>query len=141
MSKGTYVAYKVLNHNELRDWYNKQNLTVTEEELHVTVAYSRKQFESKLDKTVIISVNPLFFKGHQLFGDSLVLEFSNAKLTSLFNNYISNGATYDYEEYRSHVTLTSLEEQENLDLTQLTPPNFPILLGSIYSEELQFDED
>lgn len=138
MSTGTYVAYRVLNHKELRDWCYRHGLTVTEEELHVTVAFSRKAFEPKLDKTSIIAINPLFCKGYNHFGEVLALEIDHPQLQALFRDCMERGATYDYSSYRPHITLAKLEDIDGeVDIPE---PKFHILLGKVYVEELELDD-
>jgi hypothetical protein len=85
-SKGTYVSVKVQNHEELSKWFQDQGLkTIQSNEMHCTIAYSKKEFKHKIIKDNII-VND-FLEISPLGDDGcLVLKFKSAELQERFKN-------------------------------------------------------
>ena len=48
---GKYIAVKVRNAKEVYDWYTNQGVEVIpKDELHCTIAYSKKDFEYTISK-------------------------------------------------------------------------------------------
>lgn len=138
MSKGTYVAYTVLNHDQVRNFYSKQGIEIDPElKLHVTLAFSRKEFTPTLERTKILPINPMFYTEHKRLGDSLVLTFRNRYLDTKFEEFLKLGATWDHENYDPHVTIIYDTLNESYEIPELELPDFPIILGSPYVEELE----
>lgn len=82
------------------------------EDYHTTVVYSRKPFGVKFGDVPLTPLAVLTTKatGYELFntqdgGKCLVLKLDSPFLTSLHNAYIGAGASYDYDEYKPHITL------------------------------------
>jgi len=68
----------------------------------------------------------------------LVLKFKSKDLEKRFNTIINDyGATWDYEDYTSHITLSY--NAPNIDITKLPPYTGPINIVSEYAEDLDFD--
>jgi hypothetical protein len=131
---GTYVSMKVKNKEELYDWFADQNVEVVpEDELHCTVSYSRKVFEHNVNEDEVI-ITPDQFIGIELLGDegAVVLKFNSDKMQDRFNQCMREGATYDYNEYIPHITLTY--NGKDLDLSKLELPIFDIVL---YNETVE----
>ena len=99
--KGTYVSVKVQNHEELSKWFQDQGLkTIPSNEMHCTIAYSKKEFKHKIIKDNII-VND-FLEISPLGDDGcLVLKFKSAELQERFKNCMDEGAMYDWENYQN----------------------------------------
>lgn len=135
--KGKYIAVRVKNAQELHDWYSKQGVEVIpNDELHCTIAYSKKDFEYTISKDDIF-VSEFNSKLEPLGNDgAVVLKIYSQELQDRFNRCINAGATYDYPSYKPHITI-SYKEIENLD--DIIQPDFDIVLGDEYTNPL--DED
>lgn len=81
---------------------------IDKQDYHTTVAYSRKHVNVKLEpQDIKVSGTPL---GYELFdtqdgGKCLVLKIESDDLTELHNTFKELGASYDYDEYKPHITL------------------------------------
>lgn len=139
-STGTYVAVKVVNNEQLRDWYVKQGLDVIPaEELHVTIAYSRKVFDRTINEADI-NITPENIKDElELLGDdgAIVIKLNSPELHNRFKECMEAGATFDYPEYQPHITLTY--ESKDVDLSKFEKPDFDIILGNEYVNELDLN--
>jgi len=113
MSKGTYVAatdYEL--RTKIKIDYLIKSLKVPNpvdmKSLHTTLAYSRR--ELPLTKGTVSYVVEGEAKGLEIFHDgdknTLVLLLDSIILHKLFKLYCSMGATYDYDEYKPHITLS-----------------------------------
>jgi hypothetical protein len=133
---GKYVARTVKNSDELHSHFKKQGIDILPtKDLHSTIAYSRKDFPHELDESNI-SVHPKDISGFDLFGDNknvLVMKFNSKELHERHNETIKNGAMYDYDSYKPHITLNY---DYTVDISKLEKPNFPIILNNEYQEGL-----
>ena len=131
---GHYVCVKVINFQQLAEWYSKQGLkTIDPTELHCTIAYSRRLFQRTPDTTdiVVSDVYPQL----EVLGDEgcVVLKLKSKELENRFNECIEAGATYDYESYIPHITIAVGVTE---DLSKYKSPNFDIILGNETIEKL-----
>lgn len=128
-----YVSRPVKNAAEIIRWARAQGFKTTapESELHVTVAYSRSpvdwlkidedwQPEVKIEGGARI-VEPLGDKG------AIVLLFKSNSLEWRWRRFIEAGASWDYEEYQPHITITY--DGGEIDLEKVEPYHGEILLG------------
>jgi len=135
--KGKFIAVKVKNAKEVYDWYINQGIEVIpEDELHCTIAYSKKDFEYTLSKEDIYI--PESSSKLEKLGDAgaIVLKIYSQELQDRFNRCINAGATYDYPSYKPHITI-SYSEVDNLE--NIKQPDFDIILGDEYTNELEED--
>ena len=138
-SKGTYVSVKVENHEQLSKWFQDQGVkTIPSEELHCTIAYSRKEFKhipNKVPLTVypnnMISIEPLGDEG------CVVLKFYSDELQNRWRVCMDEGATWDYAEYIPHCTISLNLEPSKINTLKL--PDFDIIFGPEIVEELDLD--
>ena len=134
---GKYVGIKVKNKDMLTKYFNKQNIKVPKD-LHTTIAYSKKNFNYVINESDVV-IKPEDMKGFDLFGDNkniLVMLINSPELTSRFNTTIDSGAVYDYKEYQPHITLSYDYNGTVDDLSNLILPDFDIILGNEYEEDL-----
>jgi len=80
---------------------------VVAEKLHTTIVYSRKT----IDLPPVINLNETasligFEKWDTKYGSTVVGILKSDYLHDRFNEAMANGATYDYDDYKPHVTLS-----------------------------------
>lgn len=140
-NKGTYVSMKVKNAQGLYDHYTKQGVNcVPVDEMHCTIAYSRKEFnhkitpgevEIKCDEQIQTYLEPLGDEG------CIVMKFESKEMQERFQKCIDEGATYDYDSYIPHITITM--DGKNLNLKDITRPDFNIILYNETVKELDLN--
>ena len=141
-----YVSRKVKNVADLKAWAKSQGLPELQDDLHVTVAFSRaavdwikmgqdyRDFNGKGTGELVVSaggprvVEPL--------GDrTAVLMFANSDLSWRNREMRDLGASWDYEDYHPHISLTG----EPVDLSNVEPYRGKIVLGPEIFEDLNID--
>lgn len=115
---GTYIAVRFnrATQNKLRKLTKQLGIpneqTVPREKLHCTVVYSRKPFKDftikgKMDEPIKAEPDKLEIFKTQSGANALVLRFHSKELDDRHNYFNDEfGATYDYDEYKQHVTLS-----------------------------------
>ena len=129
--KSLYVSRPVLNADEIIVWAkaNGFETTLPAEDMHVTVCYSKAQVDWAVIKplkkklSIITSVRSV-----ELLGDdgAAVLKFTSDDLQKRWQEFQDAGASWDYEKYTPHITI-SYDPPE--DLRRITPYTGPIVLG------------
>lgn len=141
-----YVSRKVKNVADIKAWAKSQGLPELQDDLHVTVAFSRtavdwikmgqdyRDFNGKGTGELVVSaggprvVEPL--------GDrTAVLMFANSDLSWRNREMRDLGASWDYEDYHPHISLTG----EPVDLSNVEPYRGKIVLGPEIFEDLNID--
>lgn len=142
MKKKTLYVYRPLvNYEDIKTWASAQGFDkiLAEDEMHVTVAYSKTPiywhyWTDSEDKVQIESgsrsVTPLGDKG------AVVLRFESEELQQRWDQFISGGASWDFENYKPHVTITY---KNNLDLSKVIPYNGELVFGAERFEEIVED--
>lgn len=106
-----YVCRPVQNADDLADFYKSQGIeTLPPNDMHITIAYSKRRVdweamegdddEVELEPTFRRSVAPLGTQG------AVVLKVDSPILRSRWGYFISKGATWDYDEFHPHITIT-----------------------------------
>ncbi len=106
-----YISRPVLNAPEIIKWAkdNGFSKTVEPKDMHVTVAYSKMPVDwmniTKNDTNIQNKNDKRKVKG---LGDknAVVLSFDSPKLKNRWNEILSKGASWDYEGYEPHVTIS-----------------------------------
>lgn len=141
-----YVQRKVTNGADILEWAKAQGFdtTVPADELHVTIAYSRQALDwmkvggdwgSRQDGGLTVApggarlVEPLGSEG------AVVLLFNSSELAWRHMQIREAGASWDYEEYQPHVTITYAAG--DLDLSKVEPYRGKIEFGPEIFEDLQ----
>lgn len=140
VEKGTYVSRKVRNPEILYNFFKDQGVNVIPmNELHCTIAYSKKEFLLDVDHNEItIKPEQLKSKLEPLGNEgAVVLKFESDEMTERFNHCIEKGATYDYPKYIPHISISY--DGKDLDLNKIKIPNFDIILYDEKSEELNLE--
>lgn len=139
--KPLYVHRKVLNASDIVKWAKAQGFkqTISPSDMHVTVAFSR----APVDWTEIgqdwsgdqqgrIRIKPGGPRLVEVLGeDAKVLKFSSEELEWRHKRMLDAGASWDWNEYQPHITITYGDMPENVE-----PYTGPIVLGPEIFEEL-----
>lgn len=138
-TKGTYVAIDVENHEQLYNWFKDQGIEpIVSTEMHITIAYSRKEFN--IDNYIgRIIIKPEQFIGIEELGNEgcAVLKYNSDELQDRFNTCMSAGATYDYDSYIPHTTFALNLTKEQISKLKL--PDFDIVLVNEHTDELNIE--
>lgn len=141
-----YVQRKVTNGADILAWAKTQGFetTVPADDLHVTITYSRQALDwmkvggdwgSRQDGGLTVApggarlVEPLGSEG------AVVLLFNSSELSWRHMQIREAGASWDYEEYQPHVTITYAAG--DLDLSKVEPYRGKIEFGPEIFEDLQ----
>jgi hypothetical protein len=137
-----YLYRKVLNVNQIQKWAREQGIKkmLHADDLHVTVAYSKTPFDwTEIgedwsgDERGRINLKPGSTRAFEEFGDEAkVLIFVSSDLTYRNESIIRAGASWDYDDYHPHITITYGDIPEDAEMYQ-----GPIVLGPEIFEEIQ----
>lgn len=136
-----YVSRKVVNVSDLKVWAKGQGLPELQDDLHVTIVYSRQPLdwmkvegEWNQDEKGQITIQPGGVRIVEPLGDrTAVLLFTSSSLTWRHEQIVRAGASHDYPDYQPHISLTG----EPVDLAGVEPYRGKIVLGPEVFEELQ----
>ena len=143
-----YVRRDLLNAADLIAWAKAQGLetTLTAEDMHVTVLYSRTPVDpmamgetwgSETDGGLIVKAGGP--RALERFGEgALVLQFASWSLTSRHADMIRAGASHDWPEYAPHVTIT-YTVPEGFDIEAVRPYTGELRFGHEIFEPLDLD--
>lgn len=143
--RSLYVSRKVVNADEIAAWAKEQGIGELQDDLHVTVAYSRQAFDwikagnanewsnSGKDELVIPEGGPRAVE--PLGGMSAVILFASSQLSWRHESIIRAGGSYDWPEYTPHISLT----KATIDLSKVEPYRGRIVLGPEIFEEIRED--
>lgn len=143
-----YVRRDLLNAADLIAWAKAQGLetTLTAEDMHVTVLYSRTPVDpmamgetwgSETDGGLIVKAGGP--RALERFGEgALVLQFASWSLTSRHADMIRAGASHDWPEYAPHVTIT-YTVPDGFDLEAVRPYAGELRFGPEIFEPLDLD--
>lgn len=131
-TKTLYVCRHVLNGDELVKWAQSQGFEniLDPDEMHVTIAYSNEPVDwNKIPD----APEELEVRGDtqnrtvEKLGNATVLLFKDKELHKRWQQIIDCGASWDYDGYKSHISITY--EECNLDLAGVEPYHGDIQLG------------
>lgn len=137
--KPLYVNRRVLNAKDIIDWARTQGFasTLKPKDLHVTVVYSKAPVDWQ---AVPDSFDHLRLRGGPRsvaqLGDkgAIVLKFDSAELRQRWEAFRDVGASWDYDDYRPHITLTY--NAGEVDISRVEPYRGVIELGQERFEPL-----
>lgn len=139
--QGVYISRKVLNDYDFIEWAkdNGFDKTVSDGEMHVTISFSRDPFEPGEYKQDAITIKPNQYKSVEPLGDdgAFVLKFDSDQLQKEWKECIDKGASWDYESYMPHMTITYYGQ--GVDLSKVKLPTFPMVLGERIIAPLDLD--
>lgn len=142
-AKPLYVCRPVLNAAEIIAHFKAQgfNTTLTPEDMHVTIAYSKARVDwnapGPAAKTLLIL--PSLNRTVEVLGDkgAVVLKIQSSELHTRWQEFRQAGASWDYDDYRPHVTITY--EHPAVDLSRVMPYLGEVRLGPERFQELDAD--
>lgn len=139
---GLYVAafFSEETNEKLGAWMRENNIQdpVAEASLHTTIVHSRVPVVFEPNHTLDIKVDT---RTAQLeiwdtpSGRTLVLHYFSPYLHIRFFEAMAAGATYDYDEYKPHVSL-SYDVGPDFTIDMVSPIDFSLVIAGEYSEEL-----
>lgn len=136
-NNGTYVALRVKNSQQLIDFCLNQGIYPSKpEELHVTIAYSRVEFNF-VPAIKLLTIAPSNLKFGLLNGCLVLFILNSIELAVEHQRTLEAGATYDYPTYEPHSTI--LYDADDIDIGSLAVPDFDLILGDEYVEPLDLD--
>lgn len=113
--KTLYVSRSVTNAKDIIKWAKAQGIKdlIKADEMHVTIAFSKKKVVwSKLtadDSSMEISLENAKV---QKLGDAIVIKFANKDLKAGWKKYIDAGASWDFETYQPHISVSYNADQD-----------------------------
>jgi hypothetical protein len=143
-----YVYRRVVNHKDITAWAKSQGFktAIDGKELHVTVIYSKTPIDwFKLGENWWNTGNGEIKIGQggpravQRLGDkgAAVLMFSSNDLSFRNLSARDEGATWDYDEYQAHITISY--NAGDIELDDVEPYRGEIILGPEIFEEIEDD--
>lgn len=136
--------------SQIQKWFEKSGLTGLQDDLHVTIAYSRTPFDwTKIRGGLSMSgddsgelhlpaggvrilepIGPAEMEtvdGVTVTRQALALLFVSDALAWRHMDIMDAGASHDFEDYQPHITLTY--DPQTVDIAAIKPFQGPILLG------------
>lgn len=144
--KGTYIGLKVSTEtrNNFKRWCIKHKIQnmVQRKKIHSTLIYSRKycpdiQLNSEL-YPLEVNIKKMDFFSSSKEKKCLVFLLDSKELIDR-HNYIMKKykTTYDWDEYNPHITVSY--DCGDINLDELTLPDFKVEITSEYMEDLNLD--
>jgi 2'-5' RNA ligase len=137
--EGVYGSFKLTEEStkKLSDWIEENEIVepVQDDDLHITTTYSKADLEKEIEPSESKNIR-LSSKDFAIatYGRALVIEVESKELEDIHDAAIAAGASYDYETYKPHITISyNAEANENI-IPLLFPPDFDIILSH---EEIQ----
>lgn len=137
-----YVSRKVINTGDLRAWAKAQGLPDLQDDLHVTIVYSRTQIDWmkvegedwNQEKDGQIEIAPGGVRIVEPLGDrTAVLLFTSSRLSWRHEQIVRAGAEHGFPDYQPHISLTG----EPVDLSGVEPYRGKIVLGPEIFEQIR----
>jgi hypothetical protein len=146
MKSSIYINRPLLNASQLTAYAEAVGLRypLLAVEMHTTLAYSRDPVDWTHGAFIPDPTTILVEGGKrsiQRFNDgAVVLEFESRLLTQRWSQFIMAGASWDFPDFRAHVTLAYDTET---DVAGLVPPSLTLKFGPERREPLDpnWDED
>ncbi|RIV79563.1 phage portal protein [Pelagerythrobacter aerophilus] len=142
--KTLYIERKLMNADEVIRWAKSQGLetTLAASDMHVTIAYSRAPVDWFAvgtdwsgDENGHLRVRPGGPRAVERLGegDAVALMFADDQLEWRHKRIVEAGASWDWPEYRPHVTLTW--KAEGVNVSTIEPYTGPLVFGpELFSE-------
>ena len=139
--KTLFVSRRVLNAKDIIAWARKQGIKqmFPASELHVTITFSKTLVDWlemgedwASDDRGRVHIKPGGARAFERLGDSAkVLMFASNDLTWRHESMLQSGASWDFDEFNPHITITLGEVPEDVE-----PYQGPIVLGPEIFEEV-----
>jgi len=137
------VVYTDADNQRIADYIKKHNFPnpVATNDIHTTLVYSRKPFQWKpnlgnSDNTPIATASTYQLEVFESdTGNYLVALVHSEYLVKRWVEAIDNGATWDYPEYRPHITLAT--DIGDFDISDIPDPVFDLQIVKEVVEQLK----
>ena len=137
MKKTLFVSRFLVECEPLIDWATKQGFVGVKNDPHVTIAYSKEpvdwdQFRPHESNYLNLDDRRSF----DLFGaekNVVVLRLYSPVLKGRWKEFIRGGASWDWDDYHPHITIT---ENNTVDLDNITPYTGALTFGPEIFEEV-----
>ena len=140
--EGVYGSFKLTEDStkKLSEWIKDNNVIepVEDEDFHITTTYSKVDPEQEIIPSEKNNIR-LDHKEFSIatYGLALVIEVESKDLETIHKSAIDSGASYDYETYKPHITISyNAEANENI-IPLIFPPDFDIVLSHEEVEPLK----
>ncbi len=138
--KTLYVHRALVNSAELVEWAKAQGFASTLEQgdFHVTVCFSREPLEWPHPGAHAVEVRAAGgTRRIEQFGKAIVLTFDSSELQSDHHDFRHAGASFDFPDYRPHVTITY--DATGVDLKEIEPFEGELVFGPEVFAEVKED--
>lgn len=132
-AKTLYINRPIENAEAIIEWAKAQGFqtTLPAEEMHVTIAYSKKPVDwnkAGIDKSSFVSIGGP--RSVEALGDAgaIVLKFTDQDLRKRWGELRDMGASWDYDSYKPHITISYAGD--GVDLGAIEAYDGPIYLGA-----------
>jgi hypothetical protein len=138
--KTLYVHRPLLNYAAVVAWAKANGFASTlNDDMHVTVAFSRQPVDwSKVkpqQDTITITNGDRSLAKLGATGDATVLHFDPSKLVGRWNEFIDAGASWDWPDYKPHITIS----YQAGDVDSIAPYDGTLVFGPEVFAELKED--
>lgn len=134
-----YASYPVENGEDIVAWAEAQGIRdiIPAEKMHITVAYSRDPVDTRDLPPARAAAVEDDGRSVQLLGEDgdIVLMVTSPDLMARWATIKDAGASYDYESYRPHITISY--GAKDVDISDVEPYDGPIQLGEEEIEDLK----
>lgn len=133
-TKTLYVSRKLKNGEHIKEWWGRKqdSPSLQKEDMHVTIAFSKDEVDwgefEQQDNELKIKVRNL--KPVKLGSDgAVVLKFPSDVLQKRWKEFREAGASWDYDSYQPHVTVTYSYEGSDEDLEKMNGFSGTLIFG------------
>jgi len=144
-----YVHRPLKNADALREWAKAQGFkaTLPADDMHATIAFSKTPLDWNAVPdgfdSEIVPASPDQKDGArsvERLGDegAVVLRFESTDLANRWRQFRRAGASWDYESYQPHVTITY--DSGDVDLSKVVPYDGPLEFGEEAFDEIKAHE-
>lgn len=132
------VMVPLVNGSELQKWAmeNGFKYTMSPDDFHATIAYSKKPIDWNIVEPLAdpISIGPSSDRTVSKLGDqgAIVLHLTQeeaAPLKDRWARYREAGASWDYDDYTPHVTISWKDSFSDDELMEMKPYSGPLVFG------------
>lgn len=138
VTKPLYVRRPLLNAGSIIEHFKNQGFEtlLEEDDMHVTQVYSKQpvSWDQFTPYRNIVTVGVSRRSVHQFDGGATVMRFESFKLRSRFGQFRDGGCSFDYDQYKPHITLTYAKHGLNLDAIEPYPGE--LIFGPEIFEEI-----
>lgn len=144
--RSLYVCRKLANAEDVIAWAKSVGFptTIVADQMHVTIAFSRGEvdWDALDDAASEVRVPASSRRSLASFGEdgkAIVLAFASPELRGRWKEIREAGGTWDFPDFKPHVTLSWNGLPEDLDLTDVAPYSGELIFGPEHLREVVDD--